>query len=88
MLTDLSDHAIYGSRNTNFHTTLSALNNELKKAGKPLVSLISPLGDLDDEDLLEMLDAGLIPFVIVSNWKAKLWQSIYTKNVVHYDLSA
>jgi membrane-bound lytic murein transglycosylase MltF len=85
---DLSGHTVYGSRNTNFHTTLRGLNKELQKAGKPVVSLISPLGDLDDEDLLEMLDAGLIPFVIVSDWKAKLWQPIYTKNVVHHDLSA
>ena len=88
ILADLSGHTVYGGRNTNFHTTLSVLNKELKKTGKPLVSLISPLGDLDDEDLLEMLNSGLIPFVIVSEWKAKLWQPIYTKNVVHHDLSA
>ena len=87
-LSDLSGQTIYGSRNTNFHTTLSNLNEELKQAGKPLVNLISPLGSLDDEDLLEMLDSGLIPFVIVSDWKAALWQPIYTKNTVHSDLSS
>jgi membrane-bound lytic murein transglycosylase MltF len=87
-LEDLSGQTIYGSRNINFKTTLSSLNKDLKRAGKPLANLISPLGDLDDEDLLEMLDAGLISFVIVSDWKARLWQSIYTKNTVHYDISA
>jgi len=87
-LIDLSGQTVYGSRNTNFHTTLSAVNKELKQAGKLPVNLISPLGDLDDEDLLEMLNAGLISYVIVGDWKYRLWQSIYKNIVAHEDLSA
>jgi len=87
-LIDLSGQTVYGSRNTNFHTTLSAVNRELKQAGKLPVNLISPLGDLDDEDLLEMLNAGLISYVIVGDWKYRLWQSIYKNIVAHEDLSA
>ena len=85
---DLSGQTVYGSRNTNFHTTLSALNKELKRDGKLPVNLISPLGDLDEEDLLEMLNAGLISYVIIGDWKFKLWQSIYKNIVVHENLSA
>jgi membrane-bound lytic murein transglycosylase MltF len=86
-MTDLSGHTVYGSRNTNFQTTLRALNEELRRDGKPPVNLISPLGDLDDEDLLEMLNAGLIQYVIVGDWKFKLWQSIYKNIVMHEELS-
>ena len=86
--TDLSGQTVYGSRNTNFHTTLSALNKELKRDGRLPVNLISPLGDLDDEDLLQMLNAGLISYVIIGDWKFKLWQSIYKNIVIHEDLSA
>jgi membrane-bound lytic murein transglycosylase MltF len=67
--------------------TLGALNEELRRDGRPPVNLISPLGDLDDEDLLEMLNAGLIQYVIVGNWKFKLWQSIYKNIVMHEELS-
>jgi membrane-bound lytic murein transglycosylase MltF len=42
---------------------------------------------LDDEDLLEMLNAGLISYVIVGDWKFKLWQSIYKNITKHADLS-
>lgn len=87
-MTDLSGQTVYGSRNTNFHTTLSTLNKELRRDGKLPVNLISPLGDLDDEDLLEMLNAGLISYVIVGDWKFKLWQSIYKNIVMHEDLAA
>ena len=87
-MTDLSGQTVYGSRNTNFQTTLSALNKELKREGKSPVNLISPLGDLDDEDLLEMLNSGLISYVIVGDWKFKLWQSIYRNIVMHQELSA
>lgn len=87
-LADLSGQTVYGSRNTNFRTTLSVVNKDLKREGKLPVNLISPLGDLDDEDLLEMLNSGLISYVIVGNWKFKLWQSIYKKIVMHEDLSA
>ena len=86
-MTDLSGQTVYGSRNTNFQTTLRALNEELRRDGKLPVNLISPLGDLDDEDLLEMLNAGLIQYVIVGDWKFKLWQSIYKNIVMHEELS-
>jgi membrane-bound lytic murein transglycosylase MltF len=86
-MTDLSGQTVYGSRNTNFQMTLGALNEELRRDGRPPVNLISPLGDLDDEDLLEMLNAGLIQYVIVGNWKFKLWQSIYKNIVMHEELS-
>ena len=86
-IADLSGQTVYGSRNTNFQKTLSELNKELKRDGKSPVNLASPLGDLDDEDLLEMLNSGLISYVIVGDWKFKLWQSIYKNLTMHEDLS-
>ena len=86
-IADLSGQTVYGSRNTNFQKTFSSLNKELKRDGKLPVNLASPLGDLDDEDLLEMLNSGLISYVIVGDWKFKLWQSIYKNIVMHEDLS-
>jgi membrane-bound lytic murein transglycosylase MltF len=85
-LEDLSGKIVYGGRDTNFKTTLKSVNQDLKIKGKPLVKLISPVGTLDSEDLLEMVDAGLIPFVIISDWKAKLWQPVYKHMVIHDDL--
>ena len=85
---DLSGQTVYGGPNINFDATLQPLNKVLKKAGKAPVNLISPLGVLDDEDLLEMVDAGLIPFVIIADWKAKLWKPVYKRLQIHSDINA
>jgi len=86
-IADLSGQTVYGSRNTNFQKTFSSLNKELKRDGKLPINLASPLGDLDDEDLLEMLNSGLISYVTVADWKFKLWQSVYKNITMHADLS-
>jgi membrane-bound lytic murein transglycosylase MltF len=83
---DLSGQTVYGGRNTNFPATLAELNKNLERERKPLVKLVSPVGTLDGEDLLEMVDSGLIPFVIMSDWRAQLWQPIYKKMVIHEDI--
>ena len=85
---DLSGQTVYGGRDTNFHVTLKELNQKLKREGKPLVNIVSPVGTLDGEDLLQMVDAGLIPFVIISDWKAKLWEPLYKRMVIHDDIFA
>ena len=85
---DLSGQTVYGGPNINFDATLLPLNEALRRSGKAPVNLVSPLGALDGEDLLEMVDAGLIPFVIISDWKASLWQPIYKRLVIHHDIYA
>jgi len=87
-LEDLSGKTVYVGRNTNFYASFAALNIKLIAENKLPITLVSPVGKLDDEDLLEMLNDGLIPFVIVSQWKADLWQQIYSRLVVHHDLAA
>ena len=34
---------------------------------------------LEDEDMLEMLDAGLLEAIVVDDWKAKMWAQILPK---------
>ena len=39
--------------------------------------------ELEDEDLLEMVNAGLIPFIVVDNHKADFWKQIFPNIKVH-----
>ena len=41
---------------------------------------------LEDEDLLEMLNAGLIPLVVVDDSKARLWAQVLPAIQTHDDL--
>jgi membrane-bound lytic murein transglycosylase MltF len=41
---------------------------------------------LEDEDLMEMLDAGLIELLVVDDWKARMWAQVLPKIKVRNDL--
>ena len=40
-------------------------------------------GNLEDDDLLEMANAGLIPIVVVHDYLAEFWKKIFTNLTVH-----
>ena len=42
---------------------------------------------LEDEDLLEMLDAGLIPLIVVDKHTADFWKQVFTHIAVHDDVA-
>ncbi|MBU3668268.1 MAG: hypothetical protein FGM53_07045 [Rhodocyclaceae bacterium] len=56
------------------------LNNTLQKSGKKPIHVYKDRLVLDDEDLLQMLNDGLVPHVYVALWKANLWKPLL-KNV-------
>ena len=37
------------------------------------------LGGFEDEDMLEMLNAGLLEVIVVDDWKAKMWAQVLPK---------
>ena len=71
---------------SSYHESLSALNERLKKAGKAPVKIILLPDALEDEDMLEMLNAGLLEFIVVDDWKAKMWAQVLPKIKVREDL--
>jgi membrane-bound lytic murein transglycosylase MltF len=42
---------------------------------------------LEDEDLLEMVNAGLLPMAVVDDYKARIWAKIFDKLKVRSDLA-
>lgn len=56
------------------------LNASLAKSGKKPVDVYKERLVLTDEDMLQMLNDGLLPYVYVSQWKANLWQPLL-KNI-------
>jgi membrane-bound lytic murein transglycosylase MltF len=49
------------------------LNERFKSEGKPESNWFSFPDALEDEDLMEMLDAGLVELEVVDDWKAHMW---------------
>ena len=85
-LDELSGKRLHVRKATSYYESVLALNQRLARAGKKPVE-IAPLPDaLEDEDKLEMLNAGLLEFVVVDDWKAKMWAQVLPKIKVREDL--
>jgi membrane-bound lytic murein transglycosylase MltF len=86
-LDDLSGKTVHVRPSSSYYESLSALNARFGKAGKAPVKLV-PLPDaLEDEDAMEMLNAGLVQILVVDDWKAKIWAQILPGVVVHNDIA-
>jgi membrane-bound lytic murein transglycosylase MltF len=64
-----------------------ALNARFAKEGKKPVVLKPAPEPLEDEDLLEMLNAGLVKFVVVDDYMAEFWKQMLPGITLHPDLA-
>jgi membrane-bound lytic murein transglycosylase MltF len=86
---DLSGKTVHVRRSSSYFESLTALNVRLTQAGKRPVTLGSVPDALEDEDMMEMLNAGLFELIVVDDWKANLWAQVLpnlrvqTKVAVH-----
>ena len=62
---------------------LLQLNDKLKQAGKPLIKIKAADSNLLDDDLVEMVNAGLIPATVTTDTRAKLWSQVLPNITVH-----
>lgn len=80
---DLSGQEVFVRKSSTYHQSLLELNQRLKAAGKPAVVLQAAPENLEDEDLLEMVSAGLIGITVVDNYLAELWKRVFPALTVH-----
>jgi membrane-bound lytic murein transglycosylase MltF len=80
---DLSGKEVFVRQSSSYFQSLTRLNERLGKEGKPLVSIIPAPEELEDEDLLEMANAGLVKVLVVDNYKAWFWQRVWPGLKLH-----
>ncbi len=73
---DLSGRTIHVRKASSYHESLDALNARFKMEGKSAVKLVFVPEALEDEDMMEMVNAGLLEIIIVDDWKARMWAQI------------
>jgi membrane-bound lytic murein transglycosylase MltF len=86
-LQDLAGKEVFVRKTSSYWEHLEALNEGFKKENKPVAKLTVVPDDLGDEDLLQMVNAGLLPTIVVNNWTAKLWDKLLTKIQVHSNIT-
>jgi membrane-bound lytic murein transglycosylase MltF len=83
----LSGTTLYVRRSSAYFSSLEALNARLKAQGKAPVKIEAADENLEDEDILEMLNAGLIDATIVDSHIATFWKQVFDKIEPHPDVT-
>lgn len=79
---DLAGRPLYVRKSSSYYEHLTALNGRLKEP----IDLIAAEETLEDEDLLEMVSAGLLPYAVVDDFVAQIWAKVLPNITVRGDL--
>lgn len=73
---DLAGKAIYANPVTPEYDWLKQVNEERARSGKPALSVKKADTNLREDDLVEMVNAGLIPATVAMEHRASLWAQV------------
>ena len=82
-LDDLSDREVFVRRSSSYWTHLEALNPTLEDSKRPPARLVAVPEVPPDDDILEMVNAGILATTVVDLYEARIWQKMFTDLVVH-----
>ena len=84
---DLVETEIHVRESSSYFEHLTALNAKREADGKGAIPIEAADERLEDYDLLEMVESGILPAVIVDSHKAALWSQIFENITVHEELA-
>lgn len=84
---DLSGREIHVRKSSSYYESLTRLNERFAAEGKPLVSLQLADENLEDDDLIEMANAGMVPMLIMDDHKARFWAQVFDRVKVYEDVA-
>ncbi len=84
---DLSGKQVFVRKSSSYFESLVALNQRFAAENRPPVIMKEVPETLEDEDLVEMVNAGLIPLIVVDKHKADFWKQIFPKITVHQEVA-
>jgi membrane-bound lytic murein transglycosylase MltF len=86
-LEDLAGKEVFITRSSSFYESIERLNVELARAGKPPVKVRPAPESLEPEDILEMVNAGIVKLTIADGYIAAFWKQIFTNLRLHPDVA-
>ena len=78
----LSGKQVFVRKTSSYYQSLLALNERLKAAGKAPVEIKEAPENLEDDDLLEMVNAGLVQATVVDDYLARFWSKVFPNLVL------
>src|SRR5262245_18981538 len=86
-LEDLAGREVFVRRSSSYYDSLNALNARLKQAGRRPVVIRLADENLEDEDILEMMSAGVVGLTVVDQHKAEFWATVLPRLRLHRDMA-
>jgi membrane-bound lytic murein transglycosylase MltF len=86
-LDDLSGKELFVRRSSSYWEHLERLNERFAEEDKAPVALRPAPEELQDEDLMEMLDAGLGGIIVVDDYKAEIWSEVFPNIRLHPEIA-
>ncbi len=80
---DLAGREVYARPDSKYLASLQALSTRLQSQGLPPVVIRDIPANLEDDDVLEMVNAGLVPTTVVDDYLADFWRKVFTGITVH-----
>ncbi len=74
---DLAGKQVFVRKSSVHYELLTALNRRFAAEKKPAVIIKEAPEELEDEDLLEMVNAGLIPFTATADLLINFWKQVF-----------
>ena len=84
---DLAGQEVFVRKGSAYDESLSGLNVQLQAKGKPPVIITQAPDVLEDDDILEMVNAGLVPITVVDDYLAQFWSQVFTDIKVHQNVT-
>ncbi|HVH25348.1 MAG TPA: transporter substrate-binding domain-containing protein [Vicinamibacterales bacterium] len=74
---DLSGREVFVRRSSSYYESLQSLNESLTKRGRAPVTIKEAPEALEDDDVLEMVNAGLVEVSVVDDFVAEFWSQVF-----------
>lgn len=83
---ELSGKELFTRASSSYYDSLLTLNERFETQGRRPLTINTVDEHLEDEELLEMVDAGLMPGIVIDSHKAEFWQQIFHQVQMRFDL--
>jgi membrane-bound lytic murein transglycosylase MltF len=82
----LAGHPIYANPLTSYYDHLQKINEQRRNDGKPPLDVRPADRNLREDDLIQMVNAGLIPATAANKVRARLWAQVLPNVKMHPEL--
>jgi membrane-bound lytic murein transglycosylase MltF len=83
---DLSGRRVFVRRSSSYFHSLQSLNERLRATGRKPVQIVEADENLETEDILELVNAGVVQYTLCDRYIARTWAGVLPNVRIHENL--